>query len=99
VKGNRPGTFSNQTRLDSGLPLSFECDHVVLLCWIRDWDENRAAHQYEISCEAEKKNSNRMFPTVMITLCHACEFLNGTNGSWKVGRKWKMANVQDAFQH
>jgi hypothetical protein len=26
-------------------------------------------------------------------------FLNDTNGSWKVGRKWKMMNVRDALQH
>jgi hypothetical protein len=35
----------------------------------------------------------------MIMLCHASEFLNGTNGSWKVGRKWKTTNVRDALQH
>jgi hypothetical protein len=28
-------------------------------------------------------------------LCHAREFLTGTNGSWKVRRKWKTTNVQD----
>jgi hypothetical protein len=32
-------------------------------------------------------------------LCHAREYLNGTNESWKVGKKWKMTNVQDALQH
>jgi hypothetical protein len=35
----------------------------------------------------------------VIMLCYACEFLNGLNGSWKAGRKWKMMNVQDALQH
>jgi hypothetical protein len=32
-------------------------------------------------------------------LRHARKFLNGTNGSWKVGRKWKTTNVQDVLQH
>jgi hypothetical protein len=27
----------------------------VLFCGIRDWDENRAAHQSEIYCESGKK--------------------------------------------
>jgi hypothetical protein len=35
-------------------------DHVVLLCWIRDQDENRTAHQSEI----KRKNYDRMFQTV-----------------------------------
>jgi hypothetical protein len=35
----------------------------------------------------------------VITLCHAHEFLNGTNGLWKVGRKWKKMNVRDTVQY
>jgi hypothetical protein len=27
------------------------------------------------------------------------EFLNGTDDSWKVGRKWKTMNVRDALRH
>jgi hypothetical protein len=38
-----------------GSPLSFECDHVVLLCQICDLNENQTAHQSEISCETKKK--------------------------------------------
>jgi hypothetical protein len=25
--------------------------------------------------------------------------LNGTNGSWKVGRNWKTTNVREPLQH
>jgi hypothetical protein len=39
----------------------FECDHVVLLCQICDQDENRAAHQSEISCEIKKKKLRQCF--------------------------------------
>jgi hypothetical protein len=31
---------------------------------------------------------------MVIMLCHAHEFLNGTNGSWKVRRKQKTMNVR-----
>jgi hypothetical protein len=37
---------------------------VVLLCRIRDYDENRASHQSEIYYEIEKKNTDSMFPSV-----------------------------------
>jgi hypothetical protein len=32
-------------------------------------------------------------------LCHAGEFLNGADGSWKVGKKWKTTNVSDELRH
>jgi hypothetical protein len=32
-------------------------------------------------------------------LRHAREFLNGKNGSWKVGRKWKTTKVLVALKH
>jgi hypothetical protein len=33
------------------------CDRVVLFCRVRDWDENRAAHQSEIYCEIGKREN------------------------------------------
>jgi uncharacterized protein YvpB len=76
----------------------------VLLCWICDKDENQAAQQSEIYCEIKKKKTvtecfQLLKGCMVIMLCHARKFLNGTNDSWKIGKKWKTTNNRDALQH
>jgi hypothetical protein len=55
----------------------FECVRVVLLCRIRDYDENWAAHQSEISCETEKRT-----PTDNLQLLKEVFGDNVMSGTW-----------------
>jgi hypothetical protein len=48
----------------------------MLLCRISDCDENRSRLQSRVSCEIEKRNSDRMFPAVKGGARWQCSSLN-----------------------